>query len=113
MKDCADAVILVFYGLFGAALGFVIFMFGLGGWRFVFTGHSTAPWNGLVALIMCCGLGGGWGLVSYRFRDREFGSDSSAFYQDRASAALFSKRLMVVATCLAALYFIWQLAKGL
>jgi hypothetical protein len=111
MKDTVDKIIFAFYGLFGAGLGLLIFMFALGGWSFVFTGHATAPWNGAVALIICCALGGGWGLVSYKFKDREFGSGGSSFYHDSASAILFSKRLMVIATCLAALYFIWQLAK--
>src|SRR5262245_60037648 len=112
MKDFADKVILVFYGVFGAALGFLIFLFALGGWRYVFTGHSTKPWNGVVALIICCGLGAGWGLVSYKFRDRQFGSGGPMF-GDEANEALFIRRLIVVATCVAGLYFIWQLAKGL
>ena len=113
MKDVTDKVMFVFYGFFGAGLGLLIFMFAFGGWMFVFTGHSTKPWNGAVALIICCALGGGWGLVSYKFSDREFGSSSSMFYHDSGTAILFTKRLMVIATCLAGLYFIWQLAKGL
>jgi hypothetical protein len=113
MKDFSDTVMFVFYGLFGAINGLLIFTFAFGGWMFVFTGRSTKPWNGLVALIICCTLGGGWGLVSYKFSDREFGSGSSIFYQDPATAMLFTKRLMVIGTCLAGLYFIWQLAKGM
>ena len=61
-------------------------------------------------MVILCVLGGGWGVVSYLYKDREFGSGSSMFYDDPASAALFSKRLMVVGTSLAALYFIWVLA---
>ena len=57
-------------------------------------------------------LGGGWGLVSYKFRDRQFGSGGPMF-GDEATEALFIRRLIVVATCVAGLYFIWQLAKGL
>ena len=110
MKDSADKIIFAFYGLFGAGLGLLIFIFALGGWDFVFTGHATTPWNEVVALIICCGLGGGWGLVSYRFSDREFGSGSLGFLHDPAAANLLSKRMMVMATCLAGLYFIWQLA---
>ncbi len=101
------------YGLFGAALGFLIFAMALGGWMFIFTGHSTKPWNGLVALVICSTIGGGWGLLSYKFKNREFGSGPSSLFQDQASAILFTKRLMVIATWLAGLYFIWQLAKGL
>lgn len=113
VKDFSDKVIFVFYGLFGAALGFLIFAFACGGWEYVFLGRSTKPWNGLVALIVLCALGSGWGLVSYKLRNREFGSGSSPFYNDPATAALFAKRLMVVATFIVCTYFIWQLARGL
>ena len=64
------------------------------------TSHTTRP-------------KGGWGLVSYKFSGREVGSRGSSFFRDPATAILFSKRLMVIATCLAGLYFIWQLAKGM
>ena len=113
MKDLEDKIIFAFYGLFGAALGFLIFAAALGGWRFLLTDRPAKPWNGLAALIICTGLGCGWGLLSYKFKDREFGSGPSSLFQDEATATLFMKRLMVIATCLAGLYFIWQLAKGL
>jgi hypothetical protein len=108
-----DKLIGAFYCVFGGVLGFLIFMMALGGWRFVFLGHASHSWNGLLALLLCVGIGGGWGLVSYKYRDREFGGGPSRFYDDPASARLFTKRLMVIATCVAGLYFIWQLAKGL
>ena len=113
MKDLEDKIMFVLYGLFGAFLGFLIFMMALGGWRFVFMGRATKPWNGPVALFICLAIGFGWGLISYKFRNREFGSGASSPYEDQATAMLFAKRLMVIATCLAGLYFIWQLAKGL
>ena len=113
MKDFEDKIFLAFYGVFGTFLGFLIFMFGLGGWRFVFTGRPTRPWNGLIALILCTVICGGWGLLSYKLRNHEFGSGTSGMYHDQASAMLFSKRLKVIATCLAALYFIWQLVRSL
>lgn len=99
--------------VFGAALGFLIFAVALGGWMYLFTGRSTKPWNGLVALIICSAIGGCWGLLSYKFRNREFGSGESSLFHDEATALLFMKRLMVIVTCLAGLYFVWQLAKGL
>ena len=111
MKNLADKVMLVFYGFFGGFLGFLIFAFALGGWRFLLTNRPPKPWNGLVALIICVVLGFGWGLVSYKFNDREFGSGGS--FESPANAMLFTKRLMVIGTCVAGLYFIWQLAKGL
>jgi hypothetical protein len=113
MKNLEDKIIFAFYGVFGAAISFLVFVMALGGWRFVLTGHSTRPWNGPVALFICLAIGLGWGLLSYKFRDREFGSGTSSLYEDEATAMLFTKRLMVIATCLAGLYFIWQLAKGL
>ncbi len=101
MKDPLDKIMFVLYGLFGAGLGFLVFMMALGGWRYVFMGQATRPWNGLVALILCCGLGGGWGFVAYNAGDREFGSAGSDFYHDPATATLFVKRVMVVASSLA------------
>ena len=58
MKDSANRVIFAFYGLFGAGLGLLIFVFALDGWSFAFTGHASKPWNGAIALIICCLLGG-------------------------------------------------------
>ena len=113
MKDFTDKLMFGFYGLFGAALGLMIFMFALDGWSFVFAGRASKPWNGAVGLIICCVLGGGWGLVAYKFKDREFDSDASSYFHDQATAILFAKRVMVIATCLAGLYFIWQLARGI
>jgi hypothetical protein len=113
MKNLEDKIIFAFYGVFGAAIGFLIFVMALGGWRFVFTGHYTRLWNGPVALLVCLAVGLGFGLFSYKFRNREFGSGTSSLYEDQATAILFAKRLLVIATCLAGLYYIWQLAKDL
>ena len=113
MKDWEDKLICAVWGAFGAFLGFLVFMMALGGWRFVFIGRATKPWNGPVALFICVAIGCGWGLLAYKFRHREFGSSGSSLYEDPATASLFTKRLMVIATCLAGVYFIWQLAKDL
>jgi hypothetical protein len=113
LRTSEDKFFSTLYGVFGAGLGLLIFMFALDGWSFVFMGHASKPWNGALMLMICCGLGAGWGLVSYKYKDREYGSGSASFFHDPATAVLFSKRLMVIATSLAALYFIWQLARGL
>lgn len=115
MKDNAleEKLGYAFYAVFGAGVGFVVFLMALGGWSFVFTGRASKPWNGLVALLICVAIGGGWGTVAYRYRHQEFGSAAPATQEGPAAAMLFSKRLMVAGTCLAGLYFIWQLAKGM
>ena len=74
MKKLEDKIILVFYGLFGGFIGFLIFAVALGGWRYLLTNRPASTWNGLVAMVVCSALGFGWGLVSYKFRNREFGS---------------------------------------
>lgn len=108
-----DRIMYVLHCLFGAFIGFVIYAAALDGWQFAFTGKASRPWNGLVALLICVVIGGGWGFVSYKFSNREFGGGSSGLYEDQAGAILLAKRLMVIGSCLAGLYFIWQLAKGL
>lgn len=113
MRDSADKIVFACYGLFGAGLGLLVFMFALDGWSFLFTGRATEPWNGVLALILCCALGGGWGLVSYKIKDREFNSGGSDLFYDSATAIRFGKRLLVIATCLAGLYFVWQLTRTL
>jgi hypothetical protein len=113
MKNIEDKIILMFYGFFGGFLGFLIFAVALGGWRYLLTNRPPQPWNGAVALILCVGLGFGWGLFSYKHRHVELGSGGLPRFDDEAGGSLFAKRVMVVATCAAGLYFIWQLAKGL
>lgn len=113
MKDWEDKIMMAFYGLFGAGAGFAIFAIPLNGWELLVTKGSVKPWNGLLSLVLCTGLGFGWGIVAYKFRDREFGDSGSSFYHDEATARLFIKRVMVIATCLAALYFLWQAARRL
>ena len=113
MKNWEDRIMYAFYGLFGTFLGFLVFMMALGGWRLFFLGRATRPWNGLSALLICLIVGGGWGLVAYKLRDREFGSGAAGSFEGPGDAVLFGKRLMVVVSCLAALYFIVQLARGI
>jgi hypothetical protein len=113
MKDSTDKVVFAIYGFFGSAVGLLIFMFGLEGWSFVFTGRATTRWNGIGALIVCCVIGGGWAFVSYMFKDREAESGNSLFFTNSTNAVLFSKRLMVIATSIVGAYFIWQVAKSM
>lgn len=111
--DLEEKLSYAFYAVFGAGVGFVVFLMALGGWSLVFTGQASKPWNGLGALLICLVIGGGWGLVAYRYRHQEFGSAAPATQEGPTAAMLCSKRLMAVGTCLAGLYFLWQLAKGM
>jgi len=52
MRDVEDKIIFAFYAVFGATIGFVIFAFALGGWRFLLTDRPAKSWNGLAALII-------------------------------------------------------------
>jgi hypothetical protein len=69
-------------------------------------------WAGCSDHLLCSWRWLGPGLV-YKYNDREFGSRGSTFFSDSATAMLSTKRLMVIGTCLAGLYFIWQLVRGL
>ena len=113
MKDLDDKIIMAFYGVFGGALGFLIYTFGLGGMKVMVLSRPAKAWNGMTALVICVLLGAGWGIVAYKFKDREFGGKGSYFYDDEATASLFFHRLMVLVTCAVGVYFMWQLAKGL
>jgi hypothetical protein len=111
MKDTSDLIVCAFYGLLGALLGLLIFAFALDGWSFLLAGRASKSWNGAIGLIVCCAIGGGLGLLSYHFSDREFGSRASLFFDDQATALLFVKRLLVIAGCVAVLYFLWGVIK--
>ena len=112
MKDRIDWLIVAFWGLFGGIIGTLIFTVALGGWRYLLGVGKPKPWNGLAALLILTTLDLGWGLLGYKYRNRELGAWPRAF-KNPATGMLLTKRLMVIATGLAALFFIWQLAKGL
>jgi hypothetical protein len=112
MKDLDKKIVSLVHALFGAFLGFLVFTFALGGWRFVFTGRSQSTWRGPFGLLICIAIGGMLGWIAYKFRSIEFDL-SGSIPQDRAGAMLFTKLLMVVGVAVVGLYFIWQLAKSL
>jgi hypothetical protein len=112
MKDLDKKIIAALFPIFGCFLGFLVFTFGLEGWHFVFTGRPRSLWIGPGGLLLSLVVGGVLGWLSYRHRHREFGG-VEPFAHDEATSLLWSKRLIVLGACLAALYFIWQLAKSL
>lgn len=105
-------IVVMLYALFGSFLGFLIFTFGLGNFRYVFMGKAESMWRGPLGLLLALGGGATLGLLAWKHRHFEFhGLDD--FTEDDASAILFSKRIMVLISCAVGAYFLWQLAKGI
>ena len=112
MKDLDKKIVAALYPLFGAFLGFLVFTFGTGGWWFVFTGKVKSTWVGPMGPLICLVVGAVLGWIAYWQRHREF-DQVSELAQDEAGAVLLGKRIVVIISCLVALYFIWQLAKSI
>jgi hypothetical protein len=112
MKDFDERIVAACYPLFGSFLAFLVFAFGLGGWRFIFTGQSQSLMLGPSGLLLNMGIGALLGWLCYRHRHREV-DVVGPLAHDAATGWLLGKRLIVIASCLAGLYFIWQLAKSL
>ncbi len=110
MKRADEIIVIVMYGLFGALLAFLVFTFGLGGWAYVFTGKPRSVLIGFPGLLLFLTTGASLGLLSYRHRHREFGGVGPLAH-DAATGYLLAKRVIVILTCLAGVYFVWQLAK--
>jgi hypothetical protein len=105
-------VMLAVYGIFGAFLGFLIYVFAWGGFRLLLAGERYNQSTEVIALLLCLFIGAGWGLFAYKYKHHEIGAAGSTFYHDQPTAILLSKRLLIIGTCLAGLYFLWQVAKG-
>jgi hypothetical protein len=111
MKDIDQKIVALLYALFGSFLAFLVFTFALGGWRFVFTGKSMTILRGPVGLFISIALGAVLGWLSYRHRHYESGA-LGTLAQDTAGGVLLGKRIVVIISCVVALYYIWQLAKS-
>jgi hypothetical protein len=109
MKDLDEKIVAWLHPLFGAFLGFLVFTFGTGGWWFVFTGKVRSKWVGPMGLLISLAVGALLGWIAYRHREFD---EVGELAQDEAGALLLGKRIVVIGSCLAVLYFIWQLAKG-
>ena len=114
MKSFQDKVTIVLYCGICTGLAFVIYVLLAGGFRFVFLGEAESFWKGPFGLLISLGVGVFLGWTCFKFQHREFGPDLSDFQDSRGDAFLFTKRLMVIAGAVAALWFIIDLArKGL
>ena len=96
----------------GAILGAAIFMATLGGVRFL-AGKSTAWWNGWPALFLCVAAGAVIGTISYLQRHREFEIPSEGPYAGSGGGWLLMRRIGVLLMGVVAVYFLWQLARGI
>ena len=112
MSSPEEKAICVFYGFIGSLLALLVYTFAFGGWEYVFTGDRKSFWIGPFGLIITLLIGCALGLLSYQQKSREYDSGMSVFWTDVPTALLFSKRLVVIAGSIAALYFIWQLARS-
>jgi TRAP-type C4-dicarboxylate transport system permease small subunit len=112
MKDLDKKIVAALYPVFGMFLAFLVFTFGCGGWRYVFTGRRQSTLLGPLGLVLSLGIGAVLGWLSYHYRRREIGGLESLPLDD-AERELLVKRIVVVATCFVGLYFVWQLAKSL
>lgn len=112
MKRADELFVKAVFALIGGAAGFLVFVMGLGGWEYVFTGKSSNVLLGFPSLALCVGIGGVGGWYAYRHRHREIGG-VEPFAHDAATGFLLTKRLMVVVGGLIAVYFVWQVLRGM
>lgn len=98
-----------------AAIGFAIYLFGLGGWEFLLTKRPGHWGNGWLAFLACVGGGAAIGLRSYFKRHEQVNIHlpQEGIYAGEGGAWLFVKRIGVILGAIVAFYFIWQLAKGI
>ena len=97
----------------GGALGLPVFMFALGGHRFIFLGKSTHWWNGFPGLLLCVGVGALCGWISFKNSHKQIDIPVAGIYAESGGSELLMRRLLVIGGAIVAIYFIWQLAKGI
>ena len=56
--------------IFGAAVGFVVYLFALGGFKFLLMSRPGSWWNGWGAFFLCVAGGGLVGWLGYRNRHK-------------------------------------------
>jgi hypothetical protein len=76
-------------------------------------GRSTSWWNGWAAFWVCVMVGFGVGVVCYPQRDREYGFQRAGVYAGAEGGVLLAKRIGVLISAAVAVYFLWQLARGI
>jgi hypothetical protein len=101
--------------VFGAGIGFVIYFFPLGGFGPLLTSRGGRWWNGSGAFWICVGGGALIGFVSYknRLRNLDIEPRGDGIYSGQAGQELLWRRIAMLIFGVVAVYFIWQLAKGI
>ena len=96
-------------GIVGGVAGAGIFFSGLG-WMDFWDRNSMAWWIGF---LMCTLLGGLVGVVSYFQRHQEMEFNFVGVYSGAEGGVLLAKRVGVLLFASVAVYFLWQLARGI
>lgn len=98
---------------FGAGVGFAIYFFFLGGFRFLLTSKGAYWGNGWISFFVCVGGGGYVGFLSYRNRMKAIDIDSSGdtIYSGHGGAGLLWRRVAVIIFGIIGAYYVWQMAK--
>jgi hypothetical protein len=100
--------------LFGAALGIAIYLFGLGGFRFLLMSRPPAHWwSGWLGFCICVGASAAAGAYSYKNRHAQLDLPREGIYEGKAGGELLVRRLFVIGGAVVAIYYIWQLAKSI
>jgi len=108
VKNWEDKMMYAIYALFGGAIGILLFAVPLGGWDYIFLGESKGFWDGPVSMILWTTFGAGWGLLSYRYHHYEVDPETAAWLR-----FLISRRGRMLIFGIVALYFVYDVAKGL
>ena len=103
-------------GAVGGIVGALLFFCALGEMNSLIDfllGRATAWWNGWAAFCVCVMIGFGVGVVSYFQRQREYGFHRVGVYSGPEGGVLLAKRIGALLGAAVAVYFMWQLARGI
>jgi hypothetical protein len=112
MQRWDDRLFAAVYGLFGAFLGFLVYLFAFGGFLRPLFRSTRRGGPGWIPLLFCAGIAAIAGVYAYVHRKKEFGGGFGDAVGGSDGAVLFTKRLLVIGVAFAGLYFLWQFAHG-
>src|SRR6187200_106595 len=103
-----EKIVVIFFALFGAAIGCVIFFFAVDGMGLP-AGRPTVWWKGWPGLLFSAGVGAVAGGISYKLRHFEFASAQVDPHGGVGGAVLLMKRVGVILGGVVAIYYLWDL----